>query len=278
MSDKFRAFAALHVPGDPVILYNAWDVGSAKAVAGAGAKAIATGSWSVAAAQGFSDGEELPLDLSLATATRIAGVVDLPVTIDFEGGYAVAPDALAENFARLARTGAIGCNFEDRVVEGEGLHAIAAQVARIEAARRGVGEDFFINARTDIFLEATPDTHDTAKADDAIARGQAYAEAGANGFFVPGLVDLDLLARVCDAVPLPVNFMAFPGAPAAREVADAGVSRISHGPNPYRTAMAALAAAAQEAFAWRFATAPEATPARPRKAASRPAPRRGRRS
>ena len=276
MSDTFRAFAALHQPGDPVILYNAWDAGSARAVAGAGAKAIATGSWSVAAAQGFADGEDLPLDLALATATRIAGVVDLPVTIDFEGGYAVAPEALAENFARLAHTGAIGCNFEDRVVEGEGLHPIDAQIVRLKAARRGIGEDFFLNARTDIFLQAPPDTHDEAKADAAIARGLAYAEAGANGFFVPGLVDLDLLAKVCAAVPLPVNFMAFPGAPDTHAVAEAGVARVSYGPNPYRMAMAALAAAAQEAFAWRFPAA-ETKPERPRKPASRPAPRRGRR-
>ena len=277
MSDAFRAFAALHEPGDPVILYNAWDVGSARAVAGAGAKAIATGSWSVAAAQGFADGEELPLDLALATATRIVGVVDLPVTIDFEGGYAAAPEALAANFARLAQTGAVGCNFEDRVVGGAGLHSIDTQVARLKAARRGVGEDFFLNARTDILLEATPDTHDAAMADAAIARGLAYAAAGANGFFVPGLVDLDLLAKVCAGVPLPVNVMAFPGAPTTRDVAAAGVARVSFGPNPYRTAMAALAAAAQEAFAWRFPPAEAKPAARGRKSAARPAPRRGRR-
>ena len=97
MSVKFRIFAALHVKGDPVILYNAWDAGSARAVAHAGARAIATGSWSVAAAQGFDDGEELPLELALSTAARIAGAISLPVTIDFEGGYAVAPEDLAAN-------------------------------------------------------------------------------------------------------------------------------------------------------------------------------------
>jgi 2-methylisocitrate lyase-like PEP mutase family enzyme len=276
MSDQFRAFQALHVPGDPVILYNAWDVGSAKAVAGAGAKAIATGSWSVAAAQGFEDGEALPLEFALASAARIAGAVSLPVTIDFEGGYAIEAEAVAANFARLQQTGAIGCNFEDRVVEGDGLHTLKAQSARIRAAREAVGEAFFINARTDIFLEATPDSHDDAKADAAIERGLAYAEAGASGFFIPGLVDLTLMERICAAVSLPVNFMAFPGAPDTHAVADAGIARVSYGPNPYRGAMAALAVAAQEAFAWRFPAA-EAPPARPRKPASRPAPRRGRR-
>ena len=119
MINTFRTFQSLHVPGDPLILYNAWDVGSALAVADAGAKAIATGSLSVAAAQGYDDGEAMPLDLALASATRIAGAVMLPVTIDFEGGYAVDAEAVGENIARLAATGAIGCNFEDQVVGGE---------------------------------------------------------------------------------------------------------------------------------------------------------------
>ena len=240
MSYKFHAFAALHVPGDPLILYNAWDPGSARAVASAGAKAIATGSWSVAAALAYGDGEALPLELALAGATRIAGAVDLPVTIDFEGGYAVEPLAVAANASRLAATGAIGCNFEDQVVGGEGLHPADFQVARIAAIRAATGRDFFINARTDMFLQNAPATHDAAKADEAIARGNAFAAAGANGFFVPGLVDLALLKEICRAVQIPVNFMAFPGAPGARDVAGAGVARISHGPFPHRACQGAL--------------------------------------
>ncbi len=152
-TDKALLFAALHRPGDPLILYNAWDAGSAKAVAEAGAKAIATGSASVAAAHGRDDAEGLPLELALANAARVAAAVALPVTIDFEGGYAVAPDAAAANVARLAATGAIGCNFEDQVVGGEGLHPIAVQAQRIRAIRSAVGPDFFLNARTDIFLK-----------------------------------------------------------------------------------------------------------------------------
>lgn len=248
-ASAFEAFAALHVPGAPLVLFNAWDAGSARAIAAAGAKAIATGSWSVAAAHGFPDGEALPIDLALTNAERIVRAVELPVSIDFEGGYAVAPDALAGNMARLAATGAIGCNFEDRVVSGNGLHAITAQAARIRAARQALGSDFFINARTDIFLSTPAETHDDAKAEEAIARGHAYAEAGANGFFVPGLVDLTLLQRICVAVPLPVNAMAFPGAPSAAAFAEAGVARISHGPGPYRIAMHAIGEAARTAFA-----------------------------
>ena len=247
-SERFRAFAALHVPGDPLILFNIWDPGSAKAVAAAGARAIATGSASVAAANGFADAEGLPIGLALANAARIVEAVDLPVTVDFEGAYAVDPQGVAANLKRLAATGAVGCNFEDQVVGGEGLHAIEAQAARIAAAREGVGADFFINARTDIFLKAKAADHDAAKVDAALERAKAYADAGASGLFAPGLADLALLERLCAASPLPVNFMAWPGSPGAAEVAAVGIARVSHGPFPHRAAMKALEDAARATF------------------------------
>jgi len=243
-AEKFRAFAALHVPGDPVILYNAWDAGSAQAVAEAGARAIATGSASVAMAHGFHDAEALPIELALANAARVVGAVDLPVSIDFEGAYAADPAGTGSNMAKLAQTGAIGCNFEDQVIGGEGLHPIELQAARIAAARGAVGADFFINARTDIFLKAKADTHDDAKVEAALERARAYAAAGASGFFAPGLADLRLLRMLCDASPLPVNFMAWPGTPPTADIAATGVARISHGPFPYRLAMKALKEAA----------------------------------
>jgi 2-methylisocitrate lyase-like PEP mutase family enzyme len=239
-SDKARAFAALHRPGDPLVLYNVWDAGSARAVAEAGAKAIATGSASVAAAHGHDDGEALPLELVLANAERVVRSVDLPVTIDFEGAYAAGPEGVAANVASLARTGAIGCNFEDQIVGGEGLHPIEAQSERIRAARAAVGPDFFLNARTDLFLKTWASTHAPEAIEEAIERGKAYAQAGASGFFVPGLTDLDQLAQICAGLPVPVNFMALPGAPEASAVAAAGVARISHGPFPYKLAMKAL--------------------------------------
>ena len=247
-SDKARHFASLHRPGDPLILYNVWDAGSAKAVAEAGAKAIATGSWSVAAAQGYGDREQLPLELALANAGRIVAAVELPVTIDFEGGYAEAPDGVADNIARLAETSAVGCNFEDQAIGGEGLHPIPAQVGRIRAAREAAGPCFFINARTDIFLKAKPEAHDRAAVAEALERGRAYAEAGASGLFVPGLVDEALIAEVCAGSPLPVNIMAFPGTPPTARLAAAGVARISYAGGPYRVAMKALKEAAAAAF------------------------------
>ena len=247
-SDKYRAFAALHVRGDPVILFNVWDAGSAKAVAEAGASALATGSASVAAAHGFSDAEGLPIGMALANAALVVQATDLPVTIDFEGGYSVKPEGVAASMARLAVTGAIGCNFEDQIIGGEGLHETADQAARIAAARKAVGDDFFINARTDIFLKAKPETHDAAMVEAALERARAYADAGASGFFIPGLADLALLERFCAASPLPVNFMAWPGTPPAAEIAATGIARISHGPFPWRLAMAALKEAAAKEY------------------------------
>ena len=247
-ADAFDTFAALHIKGDPLVLFNCWDAGSAVAIAKAGAKALATGSWSVAEAHGHRDGEELPFELVVANAARIVRAVELPVSIDLEGGYGAAPAAVAASARAIAGAGAIGCNFEDRVVKGEGLHGIADQAARIAAMREAVGRAFFINARTDIFLAATPETHDDAMLDAAIARAKAYADAGASGFFAPGLRDEALIARLCDAVALPVNIMMAPGVPAHARLAALGVARISHGPGPYRQAMAAVEAAARAIY------------------------------
>jgi 2-methylisocitrate lyase-like PEP mutase family enzyme len=233
-TDKARNFADLHVPGDPLILFNIWDAGSARAVERAGAKAIATGSVSVAGAFGYEDGEDLPLELALSNAERIVEAVDLPVTIDFEGGYAVEPDEAAANVARLAETGSIGCNFEDQVVGGEGMHSIELQARRIAAVRAKVGDDFFINARTDLFLQARPADHDDALAVAAIERASAYADAGASGFFIPGLTDLTLVERIVAASSLPVNAMTWPGAPTRDQWAKVGIARISYGPGPFR--------------------------------------------
>ena len=243
---KFDIFAALHVPGDPVVLYNIWDVGSALAVVAAGARALATGSHPVGDAAGFGDGEKVPLDFALANARRILAATDLPLSVDFEGAYSVDPDAGAANMKALAETGAVGCNFEDQVIGGEGLHPLDLQCRRIAAARAAVGTDFFINARTDLFLKVKQ--HDEALADQAIERGKAFADAGASGFFVPRLGDLKLVERVVKAVPLPVNAIAYPGAPSKAEWASAGIARISHGPFPHKALMAQLTEAAKAAI------------------------------
>ena len=247
MRTKFDRFRDLHRAGDPLILFNVWDAGSAAAVAKAGAKAIATGSASVAAANGFGDGEEVPMAFALANAERIVGAADLPVTVDFEGGYAADSGQLADNFSLLAATGAIGCNFEDQLVGGEGIWPVVDQCERLKAARRAVGDAFFINARTDIFLKAKPDAHDSAAADAAIERAIAYADAGASGYFIPGLANLELVERITKTSPIPVNAMWLPGGPTNAQWAAAGIARISHGPFPQMALMARFEEMAREA-------------------------------
>jgi 2-methylisocitrate lyase-like PEP mutase family enzyme len=238
MTSKFEIFAALHVPGDPVILYNIWDVGSALAVVAAGARALATGSHPVADANGWPDGQQVPIEFVFANVKRIVDSVEVPLTVDFESAYAVDPEEGGANVARLAGTGAVGCNFEDQVIGGEGVHPLDLQVRRIRAIRDAAGDQFFINARTDLFLKTQ--THDDVLVDEVIERGKAFADAGASGFFVPRLAEPAQIERVVREVPLPLNVIAFPGAPDKAVWADAGVARISHGPFPHRALMAKL--------------------------------------
>lgn len=124
---KATAFHSLHVKGRPVVLYNIWDPGSAKAVAAAGAQALATGSAPVAMAFGFPDGEQIPLDMAIDNIRRIAASTDLPLTVDLEGGYGVPPETVAATVSRALEAGAIGFNFEDQVVGGSGLHDVACR-------------------------------------------------------------------------------------------------------------------------------------------------------
>jgi len=251
-TDKARTFHALHIPGDPVILFNIWDVGSAIAVKDAGAKAIATGSAPVAFANGYADGEKIPLDFALANARRIAEAVDLPFTLDIEGGYGAAGDVITSTITAAMQAGVIGFNFEDQIVGGEGLYDTQTQTQRIQYVRQAadaVASGAFINARTDIFLKAKPDTHNQTMLNDAIERAKAYEQAGADGFFAPGLADEKLIATLCNEVSLPVNIIALPHVPPKTVLTGAGVARISYGPVGYRHYIKYLSAAAAEAFA-----------------------------
>ena len=234
---KAKEFAALHVKGNPVILYNAWDAGSAKAIVNAGAKAIATSSWSVAAAQGYDDGEDLPIAIVEQIAGKIASSVSVPVTVDFEGGYSDDDHKLATNISKLLDLGVIGINFEDRVVKGKGLYNIDRQAKRIAAIRRAAahkGIAFFINARTDVFLGNSADV------EEALQREKAYASAGASGFFIPGLTDANQIKRIVNEASLPINVMVMEGVPSNDRLAKLGVARVSYGPISYIDAIEAL--------------------------------------
>jgi 2-methylisocitrate lyase-like PEP mutase family enzyme len=240
-SEKAARFAELHVKGTPLLLYNAWDAGSARSILEAGAKAIATSSWAVAEAHGYRDGEAIPIALVKQIIARIVSTTDAPVTVDFEGGYSEDDGVLAENVAGLLELGVIGINFEDRVVQGAGLCPIDRQARRIAAIRDAAkekGVEFFINARTDLFLGQGGDPAESVA--KALDRAKAYAAAGASGFFIPGLRDEVLIGRLCEGVQLPVNVMVMDGVPPTARLSELGVARVSYGAIPYIRAMQTL--------------------------------------
>ncbi len=242
-SEQARVFTELHRKGNPLILFNIWDAATARIVESLGAKAIATGSNAVAISHGYKDGEELPLELALANLRRVIATVDVPVTMDFESGYAVSPEDVQANVAKVIEAGAVGINFEDQIIGGEGLYSIDDQCARIRAIRdlaERADVPFFINARTDIFLKLAPSEHTDAHLDEAITRARAFADAGASGFFAPGLRDAPRIARLCEASSLPVNILFLADAPAPDALAELGVARVSYGSYPYRQMMDAF--------------------------------------
>jgi 2-methylisocitrate lyase-like PEP mutase family enzyme len=245
-------FRRLHVGGDPVVIFNAWDAGSARAIAAAGARAIGTGSWSVAAANGYPDGEKLPLELAIANLERIVRAVELPVSIDLEAGYGARPEDVARSVTLAIRAGAIGINLEDGIDDERGIRDVDEQVARIRAARTAADKlsvPLFINARTDFFLQAEAVRHDATLVQAAKQRATAYAGAGASGLFVPGIFKPDQIREVCASTSLPVNVMMMASLPPRSELAQLGVARISHGPGPYRAAMKFIEQAARDAIA-----------------------------
>ena len=253
MSDqarKARDFRELHVPGTPLVLFNVWDAGSAQAVTLAGAKAIATSSWSVAHANGFADGEQLSLPFAIENLRRIVAATDLPVTVDLESGYGESPEVVSGSIALAIDVGAVGCNLEDSVPGDGRLRATATQAIRIRSTRRAsetAGLAFFINARTDVFLQRLPGQHDEGMVIDVLERAKCYRDSGADGLFVPGLIDIRLIAKLAAASPLPVNVMFQEGTPPLNELAAHGVARVSHGPEPYLLVMRTLEAAARAA-------------------------------
>jgi len=251
LREKAESFRKLHTPGRPFVLFNIWDAGSTKVVAAAGAKAIGTGSWSVAAANGYRDGEQLPLDVAIANLERIVRIATLPVTMDIESGYGQSAAEVGDTIGRTIAAGAVGCNLEDSYPQDGKLRPVAEQVARIRQARKAAedaGIPYFINARTDLFFVSGRDPQDADLVKAAIDRALAYADAGADGLFVPGLEDRGIISRLAAASPLPLNIMATDKTAGFAQLADAGVARVSHGPRPYLAAMRTLDEMARAAF------------------------------
>jgi 2-methylisocitrate lyase-like PEP mutase family enzyme len=212
-------FRRLHDDGI-LILANVWDAMSARLVASLGARAIATTSAGVAWSNGYPDGDRLPVPLLVGAVERIARVVDMPLTVDCEAGYASDPSAVADAIAAVADAGAVGVNLEDGF---DPPHLLAAKIERI----RGRGTDVFVNARTDVYLKglAAPER----RVEETLRRAAVYRAAGADGLFVPGVVDRAEIRAITAGAGLPVNVLVRAGLPHASELAALGVRRLSAG-------------------------------------------------
>jgi len=239
---------ARHVPGDPLVLVNVWDVLGARVVAAQGAPAVATASWAIAASLGLPDGEGMTLADNLAVVGRIAAAVDVPVTADLERGYGATPDDVATSVGRLLATGAVGCNLEDGLVElglpapEDPLRPVDDQCARLAAARAAgerTGVPLVLNARTDALARG-------AALPEVVARGRAYLDAGADCVFVVGRTSLADVAALAEAFDGRLNVLGRPGQPTLAELASAGVCRISIGSSGPGVAYGALARAAAQ--------------------------------
>ncbi len=227
---------SLHVPGDPLVLPNAWDVASAKAVVAAGFPVVATTSAGVAATLGYEDHEGAPGSEMLASAARMARSVDVPVTVDAEAGYGLEPTELV---GALRSAEAAGCNLEDTDHATEGLKdpgAHADWLRRVRAAAATAGYPLVINARIDVFLSGGGGAQvDLVR--DALERASAYFEAGADCVYPIALRDADAIAAFVPEAGGPVNILALPQAPSQAELAAAGVARISYGGLLHRETM-----------------------------------------
>jgi 2-methylisocitrate lyase-like PEP mutase family enzyme len=229
----------LHAAPELLVLVNVWDAASARTVAAApGCRAVATASWSIAAAHGVADGELPPADMLAAVGRIAAAVPELPVTADLEDGYGDAGATVAGAIA----AGAVGCNLEDGTGDPAApLRPTAEHAARVASAREAgerAGVPVVINARTDVFLAGSRD------ALEALERGRAYREAGADCIFVPGVADAPAIARLVEEMGAPVSVLATPSSPPLAELERLGVARVSFGPGPMGVAMAELGRAA----------------------------------
>jgi 2-methylisocitrate lyase-like PEP mutase family enzyme len=217
-------FRKLHDNTSPLLLANAWDAGSARLIESLGAPAVATTSAGVAWALGYRDGRRLPIVEVFDMARRMTRVLEVPLSMDIENGYADAPLKVAEHVVRLAELGVAGINIED------GTDPPALLAAKIEASRNALAKarlDLFINARSDVFLAGLADP--PRLVEESLARAAIYASAGADGLFLPAIVaqhDIETVARACR---LPLNVMARPGLADAQALARAGVRRVSAG-------------------------------------------------
>ncbi|MEW2527926.1 isocitrate lyase/phosphoenolpyruvate mutase family protein [Streptomyces sp. NPDC047071] len=249
VNDLATAFRDLHVPGSPLVLPNAWDAASARLVETAGAAAVATTSAGLAWALGAGDGDRLTRDQALGALARIVDTVSVPVTADIESGYAEDAAGVADTVRAVLAAGAVGVNIEDgRHGGGDPLRPLAEQAERIAAARGAAdaaGVPLFVNARVDTYLRGAGEEPEERLA-LTLERAAAFLDAGADGVFVPGVVDPETVEALVAKVDGPVNVMAGPGAPPVARLAALGVARVSVGSGIAQAAHALVRGAARE--------------------------------
>ena len=242
LAERLRA---LHQGPRALVLCNVWDAAGARLIEEMGYPAVATTSAGIAVSLGYPDGERIPVEVMVAAIGRICAATRLPVTADVEGGYAATPEAIAANIAEAVRAGAVGINLED--TSGGALRPVELQVEilrRVRATAAITSVPLVINARTDAFDPGL--AIDGDRFAEAVRRGEAYRQAGADCVFAPFVRDLAVIGRLCAAIPAPVNVLATPGMASVAELERAGARRISVGSGPARAALTALRRAAAE--------------------------------
>ena len=223
-SERLSQFRALHAPGRMLVLPNAWDAASARMAQELGAEAIATSSAAVAWCQGYSDREYMPTTVALDAARQVIRVVSIPVSVDSEAGYSDDPAKAASHVLSLIDAGVAGINLEDGTSPPE---LLGAKIRAIKEAAKARGADVFINARCDVYLQNL--APDERKLEESLRRGKLYAEAGADGLFMPAMNAQSDIRAVVGTIDLPLNILIMRAAPSLSELKATGVRRVSAG-------------------------------------------------
>jgi 2-methylisocitrate lyase-like PEP mutase family enzyme len=246
-AEKAEKLRGLHDRKKVLILPNAWDVPSARVFEDAGFSAVATSSAGMMVSLGYPDGEEIPVDEYLSVVRRIARVLAVPLTVDIVGGFGESPEDVAMTVKKVVDAGAVGINIEDFVHSTRQLLPIEKQVGRLQALvrlQKSIDVPFVINARTDAFRFGPGD--EGAKLEEAIRRGMAYRDVGADCVYPMGLTDAPSISKFVKAVDFPVNVMVRKGLPPVSELQRLGVARVSFGPSASYAAMGLLKRASEE--------------------------------
>ena len=229
--DKYQQFHQLHHQPTGFVLANAWDLSSAQFIQAAGAKALATTSWGIAASLGLADGENISFQTQLALVKSLTKHIHIPLTVDIESGYSNDPLQISQNVLALAKLGIVGINIEDSNKETNALRSIEQQCTIISEIKKVLNENgfgsLFINARTDTFFVSDRPFQAT------LERAKAYQNAGADGLFVPGLTNIEQITSLTNAIDMPLNVMAMSNFNSAKAAFAGGAKRFSLGNSLY---------------------------------------------